>query len=398
MNKPANNKILIATGIYPPDIGGPATILRALVSSLVQKGFLVKVITYSEKKSENLADNVYRINRQANPILSHLKYFLKFKALAGWADVIYVTDVYSVGYFAYILNKLAAKKYIVRFAGDSAWETAVAKGWTQDYLLDFVNKIYNSKIEKLKIRRKKILMQAAKVIAVSHFMAKIAERIGVPAEKIKIIYNSVDFLQDKIDEEQVVKIRQTFDQNAKIIVTACRLMPWKGVDGIIQMLPRLQEKFGPVNFLVLGEGPELTNLKSLAQKLNLEKNVHFLGRVKQEEIINYFKAADLFILNSNFEGLSHTLLEVIKAGTPIITTNIGGNPEVITDGEDGLLINYNNGDELLAASLKILTDSQLVNRLAANAREKLEKFNWQKTIDETVQVLNEVNYDKNDSN
>ncbi|OGY43788.1 MAG: hypothetical protein A3J62_03675 [Candidatus Buchananbacteria bacterium RIFCSPHIGHO2_02_FULL_38_8] len=392
-NHKSENKILILTGIYPPDIGGPATILKALVESLEKNNFSVELVTYSDPISKAFPDqkNIHRIRRNQFFLWQYLEYFLQAFRLAVSANLIYVMDVYSVGYFAYLLKKILGKKYIVRFAGDSAWETAVSNGWTNDYIVDFQQKNYDQRIEKLKERRKQILISADRVIAVSQFMAIIAGKIGVSKDKIKIIYNSIDFFEhDNINLAKIQSIKQEYGQSAKLLITACRLTPWKGVDGIIRILPGLSEKVGKVNLLVLGEGQELENLKKLASSLNVKNNVYFLGKVTHQEIINYFKAADLFVLNTNYEGLSHTILEAMLAQVPIITTNAGGNPEVIEDGKDGLVVEYNNNEELLAASLKILIDEQLVKGLVLNASRKLEDFRWDKTIDGTIQLLKEV--------
>ncbi len=152
-------------------------------------------------------------------------------------------------------KKLTNKKYVVRFAGDSAWETAVANGWTDDYIVDFQKNKYNSKIKKLKAKRKKILVNADKVIAVSNFMKEIAQAIGVVENKIQTIYNSVDFIKnDSFDINAIENIKKQYGKNPpslrygetsnKIIVTACRLTPWKGVAGIIKIMPKLDN----VNF------------------------------------------------------------------------------------------------------------------------------------------------------
>lgn len=375
-------KILIATGIYPPDIGGPATILKSLVNSFKENKFEVQVLTYSISKYN---DEVHRVIK--NKLFSRLEYFFKMMKLAKWCDVIYVTDVYSVGFFAYLMKKMLKKKYIVRFAGDAAWEMAVANNWTTDYIVDFQNKTYGQRIEHLKARRKKILVNATKVIAVSNFMVNIAKLIGVREDNIVMIYNSIDFMEDKINQEAVNEIKQKFGQDCKIISTACRLVPWKGVGGIIKIIPQLKEKIGQVNFLVLGDGQELDNLQKLASELQVSDNVQFLGKVEHDQVINYLAASDLFILNTHYEGLSHTLLEAIKAETPIIATNIGGNPEVITNNQEGLLINYNNEAELLAASLKILSDKQLATNFVIKAKEKLKQFNWDKLIKQTTDLI-----------
>jgi glycosyltransferase involved in cell wall biosynthesis/putative flippase GtrA len=387
-------KILIATGIFPPDIGGPAAMIEELIGSLANNKFKLKVITYAETGERgklnygNETVNIYKINRNRNIFFKYFFYLRRLLQLAKWADVVYATDIYSVGYCAYLAKKILRKKYIIRFAGDSAWETAVSNNWTNDYIVDFQKKVYGGKIEKLKNKRKKILLNADKVIAVSRFMSDLAQMIGVKKDKIKIIYNSTDFMDKlEVNQNEVDDIRFKHGSNSKIIITSCRLTIWKGVDGIIKILPGLIKKIGNINFLVLGDGPEMEILKRLAKQYNVSGNVNFLGRVKHEETIKYFKAADLYILNSNYEGLSHALLDVMKSGVPIIATNAGGNPELIEDGKDGLLINYNNREELLNASVKILIDKQLAEELSKNAKEKVKRFNWDNTVNETVSIL-----------
>lgn len=385
-------KVLIATGIYPPDFRGPATMLEALPDALRGKGFEVKIITYSDiAATKDEAGRVYRILRSHYVWRRYFLYFWRLYRLAEWADVIYATDVYSVGHFTYWIKKITGRKYIIRFAGDSAWEIAMSQGWTQDYIVDFQKKTYGHRIEKLKNRRKKIMLAADGIIAVSNFIADIAKQIGVKEEKIRVIYNSIDFISvDEIKPETVEKIKTNYGEKSKIIVTACQLTPWKGVADIIKIMPALIKKIGNVNLLVLGEGQEKANLKQLAATLNLAEQVHFLGKIKRSDTMNYFRAADLFILNSNYEALSHTLLEVIKAGAPIVATNIGGNPEVIESGKEGLLVSYNNEKELLDAASRILSDNQLAKSYSANALQKLQKFNWAKNIEETIGVLKKV--------
>ena len=83
----------------------------------------------------------------------------------------------------------------------------------------------------------------------------------------------------------------------------------------------------------------------------------------------------------------------MKAGTPIITTNVGGNPEVIDNNQNGLLVGFNNQTELIEAAIKILADEQLANSLVASAKEKLNTFNWTNTVEGTIKVIKEVIYE-----
>ena len=385
-------KILIATGIYPPDYRGPATMLEALPAFLAEQGYRVKVITYSNTPASlEERGKVYRILKRGPAAFCHLKYFLAMFKLALWADVIYSTDIYSVGYFSYLIKKLTGKKYIIRFAGDSAWETAVRLGVTTDYLIDFQKKTYSRQIERLKARRSRIMIKADKVIAVSKFLAGVAAQMGVADGRIKLIYNSIDFLDDNFNEAKIAKLRGVYGQGVKLIVSAGQLNPWKGFDGIVRSLPEIiKNTSNNAHLMILGDGQERENLKKLAHELGVEAKVHLLGKIEHGEIMNYFKAADLFILNSHYEGLSHTLLEVMKAGSPIIASNIDANREVIENNKSGILVNYNNSQEISQAAVKILQAENLASSLVGAAKEKLKMFNWENNIKLTVETINEL--------
>lgn len=384
-------KVLIATGIYPPDIGGPTAMVGALADALRTNNFAVKIITYASRESvqEKVID-VIKIKRTKIKFFSFFNYFFYIVKLALWADIIYATDTYSVGYFAYLMKRIFNKKYIIRFAGDSAWEAAVSEGLTDDNIVDFQKKKHNDRIEKLKIRRQIILKNADQVIAVSNFLADLLKLIEIEADKITMIYNSVDFFSEIINQQQLTEIKNKYGAGTRIMITVCRLTPWKGVDGIIRALPKLIERIGPVNFLVLGDGEEMNNLKKITADSRMENNVHFLGRVNHGDTLAYMAAADLFILNSNYEGLSHVLLEAIKMGAPIAASNVGGNPEVIDDSKNGLLFGYNNEKEILSATSKILFDTNYAKQLVVAANEKLKIFNWSENVKATINLVNKL--------
>jgi len=397
-------KILIATGIFPPDIGGPATMLAHLAQDLTARGFEIKIITYSEAPSTVIPAQagiqVVRIKKN-----NKLKYFWQMWKLARKVDLIYTTDTYSVGYFAYLIKKLTGKKYILRFTGDSAWETARTNDWTKDYIVDFnsgechserVERAMESccvqdKIDQLKSRRNKILFNADKIIVDCEFNKKLAEIIGVSAEKIVVIPNAVDFNDEiKIEKKETVRIKKEIGENLPIVMTSCRLTPWKGVDKILEVLPELKEKIGAFKFLVMGEGGESEKLKMKNEKLNLGNQVCFLGKVPHAETYNYLKAANVFILNSQYEGASHALLDAMSAGVPILASNVGGNPELIENGVNGFLFEYNNKKEMLENLEKVLTDAELRKKFVLSAQEKVKKFSWERVVEKTEEVIKNI--------
>jgi len=152
MNNREKNKIkiLIVTGIYPPDLGGPATLLTELPAALRKKGLEVKVITYSDvdlTAQEKQEKTVYRISRQQSSFGRKAKYFWQMLRLSFWSDLIYATDTYSVGYFAYLIKKLTGKKYIIRFAGDSAWKRRSLAAGPKTTLLIFKKKNITARLK-----------------------------------------------------------------------------------------------------------------------------------------------------------------------------------------------------------------------------------------------------------
>ena len=374
-------KILIATGIYPPDVGGPATLLAALPQALREQGFEIKILTYSDARAtvEEKKAGVFRVSRRSNKIWRYFKYFRLMAKLASWADIVYATDLYSAGRGARWLKKILGKKYIIRFAGDSAWEKAAAAGETKDFISDFEEKKQKPSLEKLKNQRRQVLGGADAVIAVSNFMAGLAQKIGVNPLKIKTIYNSVDFF-DNLPSRQ--------ESQEPVLVYSGRLVPWKSQVVILNILAELKLKYPKIIFEVLGGGPELENLKKITHQLGLNNNVKFSGWVSEPETHKVFARATIFVLNTNYEGLPHSVLNAMQVGLPVITTSLGGNLEVIADGENGLLVPYNDKAAWQEAIEKLLADPALREKLSQNAKKTLEKFRFEEMIAKTVAVIN----------
>lgn len=372
-----NSKILIATGIYPPDIGGPARMVGELAKELKKNGFEVRIITYSSNSKKE--DGVLRIKKG---FLGNLKYFLAMFKLVLWADLVYATDLYSVGYFSYIYKKILGRKYIIRFAGDSAWEVAINNGWINEDTTNFEEKKFNKKIEKLKDRRRKVMVNADRVIAVSEFMNKLAVKIGAHRDRVKTIYNSVDFLKEE---------KSTLKKNLKkIFVTSGRLVKLKGIDILIEVFAKLKDEID-FELLIVGDGPEEENLKNLVKKRSLDNRIVFAGRVAQDEVLSYYAKADFFILNSFHESFSHILLEALSLGMPVITARAGGNPEIIDEGENGILVNFGEKGELEEA-IKEMNNNKKWSSIERRqvCKNSIKRFNWEENIKKTIILINSL--------
>jgi glycosyltransferase involved in cell wall biosynthesis len=384
-----DNRILILSGVFPPDIGGPTTFLDPLAKELIKNGYAVRVLTFGRSE----AKYPYPVNKVSKAWPGPLRSFIFLKKglwFGLWSDIIYNQDLYTAGLTALVIKKVLRKKLVTRFVGDSAWEKSSVERLVNDDVMTFQEKKYSFKIEWRKKIRKKILTNSDKIIVASNFLKQVALKIGLPKEKIKVIYNSIDFLKMEPSLSEREALRKKMGLEGKILLTIARLTPWKGVDMLIELMPDLVRRYGQIKLVVVGQGPELKNLKRLTQELKIENNIYFAGKANRQQVNDYLFASDLFLLNTNYEGMSHLLLEAMKAGVPIITTPVGGNPETIKDGRTGLLVEYWNKKKWLEAIDRILNSPALAEELIKNARDNSKRFSWDNLVRETIEVFNNL--------
>ena len=394
-NKDGKN-ILIATGIFPPDIGGPATYTKILSEELPKLGWEVKVVTYSDEdiktlKHKNIKTNdaaVFQISRKQHIFLRYFQYFWQVLKLLNWANIVYAQGPVSEGLPTYWACKLRGRKYVLKIVGDYAWEQMQVsrkqenkKTEKQGFISldEFQNKKFDARTERK--RRIEILVarNADKVIVPSQYLKKIVKGWGVKENKINVIYNAAEF-------KSVSPLPKP--ENEKWLVSVGRFVPWKGMDTLIDIMPSLIRSEPALKLIIIGEGPEQEKLKIKSEKLKIEGQIKMLGRLGHEQTLAYIKAADVFVLNTGYEGLSHVLVETLYLGTPVVTTNVGGNPEVIKNGINGLLVEYNNQTQLKEAILRLLNSQELARQFVLAGRQDLTKFSQKKMIADAIAVIN----------
>ncbi len=126
--------------------------------------------------------------------------------------------------------------------------------------------------------------------------------------------------------------------------------------------------------MIIGDGPLHESLEATIKELGLQEQVRLVGRLGKDALGAAIKASDLFVLNTAYEGLSHQLLEVMDLGVPIVTTNVGGNPELITDGVSGVLVPPHDNEALEKAIISALRNENLRILMTQNARVRIQDF------------------------
>src|SRR3989344_2298614 len=186
-------KLLIATGIYPPDLGGPATWVYFFAKEFMAQGHKVSVVTYSDKLEKDKAPwRVYRILRSIPKGLRHLKFFWRVFRLAKDFDLILVSDTISAGFPAHLAAFLRRRPYILKIGGDYVWEQGVQRWGVKELLDDFLKKRYGFKIELMRTLQSHVAKSRAWVLAPSQYLGSVAEKWGVRPEKISVIYNKIE--------------------------------------------------------------------------------------------------------------------------------------------------------------------------------------------------------------
>ncbi len=366
-------KILIATGIYPPSIGGPATYSKLLFSELPKRGIDVSVVSFDEV-------------RRFPKIFRHVIYFFKVLFRSRGNDIVYVQDPVSVGFPALVASKISGKKTILKLVGDYAWEQGVQRFGVTDSLDVFCQKRsgYGFRVRVLKWIQKFVAKHVNKIIVPSEYLKGVVTAWGVNPSKISVIYNAFN-VPKGISHTNFSKLNNLFSK--KIILSVGRLVPWKGFETLILLMPEILKKISDVSLVIVGDGPDYEKLSFLIKEKKLEDTVNLIGRLEHETLLLYIKASTIFVLNTGYEGFSHQLLEVMASGTPIITTSVGGNKEIITHGENGILVGYDNKEELLSNIIRLLNHSSNREKLIKAGLQRVDDFNTEKMFSKLIETL-----------
>lgn len=215
--------------------------------------------------------------------------------------------------------------------------------------------------------------------------------VGVNPEKIRQIYNGVDLAKFASHARAPSTDIPSFllDDQSLVIGTVGRLTPVKDQQNLLSAAallirnnPSIEDK---LQVIIVGDGALRTSLEQQAQKLGLGGRVWFAG--DRDDVPQILQCMDVFVLPSLAEGISNTLLEAMACSLPIVATRVGGTPEIIGHGEQGLLVEAQDTDALADALFRLLEDKGLRKQYGESGRKKVERsFNWESTVSNYAEV------------
>jgi glycosyltransferase involved in cell wall biosynthesis len=364
-------RILIVSGIWPPDVGGPATHAPEVAEFLRARGHEVEVLTTAATEPAPRSYPVHWIPRR----LPAARRYARGAVLAARADVVYSTGMIGRTRVGALVGRAPR---VVKLTGDPAYERALRYGVTT-LPLDAFQRSHGLRIATLRTIRNLAMSGARLYVCPSESLRRIASgwRLVAP-ERLRVLPNPV--VVPELDDREQLRRRHGF--SGSTLVAAGRLVPQKAL-GVA--LVALRECEG-VSLVLAGDGPEREPLEKLARGLP----VRFLGAQPRETVLELLAAADAVLLSSTWENFPHAVVEGLATGTPVIATAAGGVTEIVEDGVNGLLVPPQDPPALAGAIRRFFGDEALQDRLRGGAAASVAGYAPERIYEQLESLLAEA--------
>jgi glycosyltransferase involved in cell wall biosynthesis/putative flippase GtrA len=393
------NQIILAGEIFPPDIGGPATFTHHLARYLEDNDHDLRIICYStvllRKRDEEFGNRITRISSFLPIPIKYLIYFFNLftLSLSIFPRVIYAQGPVASGLPAILVGTLLRKRVVIKVVGDYSWEQTrlyhaterSIDDWQKERVYNSKNFLINWKLKFITRLQFFVVRHADAIIVPSHYLKSLVVGWGAKEHKIKVVYNSFSF--GKKPNITTTEAKKRINVKGDIMITVCRLVPWKGLDMLIDIMPELLKVNKNFKLIIVGSGPEEKRLQEVVKRKKLSDSVIMSGRIDHEELRYYYLAASLFVLNSSYEGLSHVILDAMHYNLAVIASDVGGNPELIQDDYNGCLVGYNNKTEWIESITRLWQNKSIRDRFCASPLVKLDVFSFDHMVRDTIKVL-----------
>lgn len=369
---------LLITDIFPPDIGGPASFIDRLGHALAKSGGKVTVICASDAQQDPVDARrpfrVLRVRRSDKGFKFRLYRLLCMEMLRH--DQVLVN---GLEYPAYRAAKLCRKSYVMKIVGDYVWEYARNLSRTSLGIDEFQgHATQDPELRRMRERRVQYLAGAAAVITPSEYLHRMVIGWGVEPSRVKTILNGVP-----LDHYAGTEPSRRAAGEILEVAFCGRLTNWKGIETLLLAAQGLQG----LRLHLLGDGPEGPMLRTLSRQLGLDGVAIFHGRIPPSEVPARLAEAHALVLVSDYEGLSHTLIEAAAAGLACVASDHGGNPEVVRDGDTGLLVPYGDVAALRRCLERLIQDEDYRFQLGTRAKADSRRFDFAGTVERTVELL-----------
>lgn len=394
------NICIVATTI-PPVIGGLEVHVWELGKHLARAGHKVFLIGYRNYNQQYFAEKEETpegvcVFRQANNYIfpGHTSYVLTAAkkildiSRSFSIDIVHAHQAYPAGMAAYLMKKFKNIPYVITSHGQEL--------------------IIRTKDMRFRPFIKLAMRSAARTIAVSKELKDKSILFGADKSKAYVLANVVDakrFNPKVIADTFALRKELGISAQSTVILSLRRLVPKTGVQYVVEIAPQIINRTKNVKFLIVGDGSLKQQLKSRVKELKIDEYFIFAGSIPNQKIPAYIAASNFSIFASLAEATSIACLEVMACGRPVIVSNVGGLPEIVEDGKEGLVVDfprvdstysdYGLGKEVLdnlaAKVLTLVEDKILAKNLGVNAANKVKQlYVWDRYIKDLVKIYKEA--------
>lgn len=376
-------RVLVVSGIYPPDVGGPATHAHDMVAELHRRGHSLSVLTLTDGARPERGEGTVRFPRRWRwPVWS--------AAMAGWMlrhrasyDVVYAVGAIEAATMA---ARRAGRPVVARVVSDAAWERGRREGLTAMGFEEFQDDATPARrLRAARRARNDALRRCAAVVVPTPTLARaVAGWLGGgEGPPVHVIANGV-----RTGPTPVLRSRDhlggapgSTERDSLAVISVGRLIADKRVDVIIDAVALVPG----VTLDVVGDGPARENLERRAGS-----RVRFTGSLGHDEVMTRLGAADALVMASLHEGLPHVVIEALAVGTPVVAAPAPGIAETTVDGRDSLIVADAGPEEFAAALRRLRDEPRLRESLATGARESGRQWGFDTTASAVEKVLAEA--------
>jgi glycosyltransferase involved in cell wall biosynthesis len=370
MSKVLNILMLGSLVPWHPQVGGGYIIAYKLAEALAKAGHLVHYVAVAPKELQRQVEwgDILYISETMKLTLPFLQYFKTRKNLRRY-DIVHVhAPAEGIGYG---INRRLFRntKLVIGVYAPKVHRFPLLRSLGEFF--DFLA-CHTSDL----------------ILCLSEYSREnISDSYFIPKSKIKVMYGGVD-------ESFFLTTEQYKEKSQNFSLLFCGRLngphEQKGVDILLKAMP-LVLKEHDVDLNLIGSGPRESQYKELAKKLGIEHNVNFLSFIEHENLPSYYANADLFVLPSRRESFGLTIAEAMASGLPVVSTNVTAIPEVVKDGETGLLVPPNDPEKLAEAINSLLDQPEKMKMMGEKGRERAKQyFTWEKVAERVVNFYHEI--------
>jgi glycosyltransferase involved in cell wall biosynthesis len=367
-------RVALLTGIFPPDIGGPATHSADLREELSRLGHRVTVATLWDGSDTDRRPGLIRFPRR-------WPWPARLAAVAAWLvdnrhryDVVYATGLHPA---AVAGARLADRPVVVKIVGDSAWERGRRLGLTeQDFERFQQARGGSARMRGMRWVRNWSLRHATAIMTPSEYLARVVEGwLEGPAD-VRVIANGVR-------RPPMGGGPSGSDDAGLRTIFVGRLVAHKRVGLLLEAVAATPG----VSLEIVGEGPERTRLEDRARELMVDDRVTFTGAAAHDEVLERMAQAHALLLVSDYEGLPHVAIEALACGVPLVALPVGGTGSILHDGENAIVLPDASHQAIARALETLHDDAELRQRLADGARRSGAEWGMGRCATQVAELL-----------